>query len=120
MDLLTDIGNQIFAGMMTTMDAWMANPYAGGLALAIIILAALFMSELGQVISTAFSALIVWGIGLIVLGMYQGDPQWDFMTEIGSGWDALAGLDMLQFIVYFLIFTVLIGLINLVKGLISG
>lgn len=120
MDVLYVIFDDVIAGLMATMDAWIANPYAGGLALVIIILSALFMSELGQVVSTAFTALFVWGLGLVALGAYNSEPQWDFVGQLDSAWAAIASLSFFQFFIYLLIFTVLIGLVNLVKGLISG
>ncbi len=126
MDVLNLIASDIIAGLTATAGAWMDNPYVGGLALVIIVLSALFMSELGQVVSTAFTAIVVWGLGLIVLGAYRAEPQWDFMSQLESSWAALAGtatepgLTFFQFFIYLLIFTVLIGLINLIKGLISG
>lgn len=121
MDLMSNIAGAILNGAAETGNAWIANYPVGVLALVIILIAIFVIDDVGDSISAGLYSVLVWGIGLVVIGAWRSEEaQWDFMAQADSAWVELANLSFLQFFVYLLIFTVLIGVLKFVKDLISG
>lgn len=92
-----------------------------GIAVAVIILAALFMSSMESLISTTMGALFIFVVAQAVYAASQAG--WDFSAPINDAWAAFAGdggLTFFSFMMYFIVFGLAIAIVNFVKGMVAG
>lgn len=120
MDLRAMLTN-VTDGLMGVVNTLMADYTMLGLAVAVIILAALFMSSLEQLVSTTMTALL----GYVVLGaaLVAYNADWAYEGAVGGVWDGFAGdggLTFFAFFMYFIVFGVAIAIVNIVKGMVAG
>ena len=92
-----------------------------GIAVGVIVLAALFMSSLEQLISTTMTALFAFVVVQVVYTAFNAD--WAFDGPVNDMWASFAGDGGLSFFVffsYFLVFAIAIAIVNIVKGMVAG
>ena len=114
------MGGDILDGVMGVTDALMMDYTVLGMAVAVIVLAALFMSSLEQIISTTVTALLAFVVIQVVYNAYGN--EWDFMSELDGLWGSFAhdGFTFFSFLMYFIVFGLAIAIINVVKGMVAG
>ena len=120
---LAGMGTDVLDGVMGVVNTvfMSGDMVTMGMAIAVIILSALFMSSLESLVSTTMTALFVYVVLGVVWAAYNAD--WDFAGPVNGTWESFAGGDALTFFTffsYFLVFAVAIAIVNIVKGMVAG
>jgi len=92
-----------------------------GAALVAIVLGALFMNSFDQLISTTMISLFIFVVLQIVWAASKA--EWDFSAPINDTWAAFAGdggLSFFTFFCYFIVFAILIWIVNMIKNAVAG
>ncbi len=117
------MGTDVLDGVMGVVNTlFMSGDMVGmGMAIAVIILSALFMSSLESLVSTTMTALLVYVVLGVVWAAYNAG--WDFEGPVNGMWESFAGaggLTFFTFFSYFLVFAICIAIVNTVKGMVAG
>ncbi len=117
--------NDVVGGVMGVVNALaLSGDYTVLAMAAIVIILAALMSPLEQIVSSTMMALFAYVVLGVVWAAYKA--EWDFATPVNGAWASFAGtadavgFSFFHFAMYFIVFAIAIGIVNILKGMVSG